>query len=178
MLPHIYEQMWTWMDEFFSKFHGSGIKIDRVISIRVAKPLIFFNILYAVVRYDAKCCHHEQLFSFRWACIYFYLIYIHCERWLLVDSSLWIIVHKVYRLREVDASSTQKKRLLWCHVNEDSFLNACCLMRMMVWFGMKHVLAVFAESNHSFFFEKTKKCFYAFYIYWQYENIIIDSYLS
>ena len=45
-----YEQLWTWMDEFLSKFHGSGIKIDRVISIRVAKPMIFFNILYAVVR--------------------------------------------------------------------------------------------------------------------------------
>ena len=45
-----YEQMWTWMDEFLSKFHGSGIKIDRVISIRVGKPLIFFNILCGVVR--------------------------------------------------------------------------------------------------------------------------------
>ena len=38
------------MDEFLSKFHGSGIKIDRVISIRVANLLIFFNILYVVVR--------------------------------------------------------------------------------------------------------------------------------
>ena len=45
-----YEQMWTWMDEFFSKFHGSGFKIDGVISVRVGKPLIFFNILCAVVR--------------------------------------------------------------------------------------------------------------------------------
>ena len=45
-----YEQMWTWMDEFLSKFHGSGIKIDRVISIRVGKPLTFLNILCAVVR--------------------------------------------------------------------------------------------------------------------------------
>ena len=45
-----YEQMWTLMVEFFSKFQGSGIKIDRVYLIRVAKPLIFTNILRAVFR--------------------------------------------------------------------------------------------------------------------------------
>ena len=45
-----YEQMRTRMDEFLSKFQGCGIKIDRVNSIRVAKPLILFNILRAVVR--------------------------------------------------------------------------------------------------------------------------------
>ena len=45
-----YEEMWTRMDEFLSKFQCSGIKIDRVYSIRVANPLIFFNILRAVVR--------------------------------------------------------------------------------------------------------------------------------
>ena len=33
-----------------SKSQGSGIKIDRVNSILVAKPLIFFIILHAVVR--------------------------------------------------------------------------------------------------------------------------------
>ena len=32
------------------KFQGRGIKIDGVNSIRFAKPLIFFNILHAVVR--------------------------------------------------------------------------------------------------------------------------------
>ena len=37
------------MVEFFSKFQRRDIKIDRVNSIRVAKPLIFFNILRAVV---------------------------------------------------------------------------------------------------------------------------------
>ena len=45
-----YEQMWTRMDEFLSKFQGSDIKIDRVNAIRVAKTLIYFNILRAVVR--------------------------------------------------------------------------------------------------------------------------------
>ena len=36
--------------EFLSKFQGRGIKIDRVYSIRVANPLIFYNILSAVAR--------------------------------------------------------------------------------------------------------------------------------
>ena len=45
-----YEQMWKWIFEFLSKFHGRGIKIARVNSILVAKPLIFFNILRAVTR--------------------------------------------------------------------------------------------------------------------------------
>ena len=45
-----YEQMWKRMGQFLSKFQGIGIKIDRVNSIGVAKPLIFFNILRAVVR--------------------------------------------------------------------------------------------------------------------------------
>ena len=44
-----YEQMWKWIVEFLSKFQSSGIKIDRVNSIGVSKPLIFFNILRAVV---------------------------------------------------------------------------------------------------------------------------------
>ena len=38
------------MDEFLSKFQGSEIKIERANSIRVAKTLIYFNILLAVVR--------------------------------------------------------------------------------------------------------------------------------
>ena len=42
-----------------------------------------------------------------------------------------------------------------------------------VWFGMQHVLAEFNNS----FFEKTTYKFYAFYIFWKYENIMIDSYL-
>ena len=37
--------MYKWMVEFLSKFKGSGIKVDRVSSIRVAKSLISFNIL-------------------------------------------------------------------------------------------------------------------------------------
>ena len=37
--------------EFLSKFQGSGNKIDRPNSIRVAKPLIFFNMLLAAVHY-------------------------------------------------------------------------------------------------------------------------------
>ena len=40
--------MWKWMVEFLSKFHVRGIKIDRVNSIRVAKSVIFFNILRAI----------------------------------------------------------------------------------------------------------------------------------
>ena len=43
-----YEQMWKWMVEFLSKSRGRGIKIGRVSSIRVAKSMIFFNILRAV----------------------------------------------------------------------------------------------------------------------------------
>ena len=38
------------MIEFLSKFQGRGMKIDKVNSIRVAKPLIFFSILRAVAR--------------------------------------------------------------------------------------------------------------------------------
>ena len=45
-----YELMWKQMGEFLSMFQDSGIKIDRVISIRVAKPLIFFTISRAVAR--------------------------------------------------------------------------------------------------------------------------------
>ena len=45
-----YEQMWKWIIEFLSKFQGGGIKIDRVNSIRVARSMIFFNILRAVAR--------------------------------------------------------------------------------------------------------------------------------
>ena len=43
-----YEQMWQFMAEFLTKFQDRGIKIARVNSIRVAKPLIFFDILRAV----------------------------------------------------------------------------------------------------------------------------------
>ena len=43
-----YEQMWKWIVEFLSKFQGRGIKIDRVISIRVSISMIFFNILHAI----------------------------------------------------------------------------------------------------------------------------------
>ena len=45
-----YEQMWKWMVEFLTRFQGRGVNIDRVNSIRVVKPLIFFNILRAVAR--------------------------------------------------------------------------------------------------------------------------------
>ena len=38
------------MVEFLIEFQGRGIKIARVNSIRIAKPLIFFNILCAVAR--------------------------------------------------------------------------------------------------------------------------------
>ena len=38
------------MVKFLSKFHGRGIKIDRVNSIPVAKSKIFFNILRAIAR--------------------------------------------------------------------------------------------------------------------------------
>ena len=37
-----------WMVEFLSKFQCHGIKIYRVNSIRVAKSVIFFNILWAI----------------------------------------------------------------------------------------------------------------------------------
>ena len=39
-----HEQMYKWMVEFFSKFQGRGIKMNRVNSIPVAKSLIFLNI--------------------------------------------------------------------------------------------------------------------------------------
>ena len=45
-----YELMRKWMVKFIIKFQGRqgrGLKIARVTSIRVAKPLIFFNILLA-----------------------------------------------------------------------------------------------------------------------------------
>ena len=45
-----YEQIWKWMVEFLYQFQGRGIKIDRDNSIRVAKPLIFFDILCVVAR--------------------------------------------------------------------------------------------------------------------------------
>ena len=37
-----------WIVEFLSKFQGRGIQILQVNSIRVAKSLIFFNILSAI----------------------------------------------------------------------------------------------------------------------------------
>ena len=37
--------------QIFSKFHGRGSKIDRINSIRVTKPLNFFNNLRAVACY-------------------------------------------------------------------------------------------------------------------------------
>ena len=37
------------MVEFFGELQGLGIKIDNENFIRVAKPLIFFNMLCAVV---------------------------------------------------------------------------------------------------------------------------------
>ena len=57
------------------QFQGRGIKIDRVNSICVAKPWIYFNILSAML---AKWRHHELLFSLRWACIYLASTYIPC----------------------------------------------------------------------------------------------------
>ena len=50
------------MAEFLSKFQGSGFKIVRVNSIRVAKQVIFFNILRAVVRCDV-------IMSYRFLCV-------------------------------------------------------------------------------------------------------------
>ena len=43
-----YELMCKWMVEFLSKFQGRGIEIDIVNSIRVAKLIIFFNIIHAI----------------------------------------------------------------------------------------------------------------------------------
>ena len=42
--------MWKWMLQFLCKFQGRDIKIGKVNSIRFAKLLIFFNILYTVAR--------------------------------------------------------------------------------------------------------------------------------
>ena len=39
-----YEKMLKCIVEFLSKFQDRGTQIDRVNSIRLAKPLIFFNI--------------------------------------------------------------------------------------------------------------------------------------
>ena len=46
----VYEQTVKCMVKFLSKFLGRGSKITRVNSIRVVKPLIFFNILRSLVR--------------------------------------------------------------------------------------------------------------------------------
>ena len=62
------------MVNFLSKFQGSGVKIDRVNSIRVAKSLILFNILNVALL--AKWRHDELSFSLCWACIYFSLVNI------------------------------------------------------------------------------------------------------
>ena len=45
-----YEEMWKWMVEFLSKFWGRHIRIDRVNSVRLAKSIIFFNILLVGAR--------------------------------------------------------------------------------------------------------------------------------
>ena len=45
-----YKEMWKWKIKFFTKFQGRGIKIARVNSILLAKPLIYFNIVRAVAR--------------------------------------------------------------------------------------------------------------------------------
>ena len=42
------KQMRKWMVEFLNKFQGRGIKIHRDNLIRVAKSIIFFNILRAI----------------------------------------------------------------------------------------------------------------------------------
>ena len=43
-------ETWKWMVEFLSKFQGRRLKIDRVNSIGVARPLIFINISRVVAR--------------------------------------------------------------------------------------------------------------------------------
>ena len=83
-----YELMWKWMVEFLSKLQGSGIKIDRVNSIRVAKSIIFFNICRDIL-------HRES----SWAIIFFALslsllplVYILCSylpTYLLLLYYLW-----------------------------------------------------------------------------------------
>ena len=53
------------------------------------------------------------VFILRWACIYFSLIYILCERWFTVRSQQGVIVHKIYVLStSIDTSSTERKQLL------------------------------------------------------------------
>ena len=47
---YICSNMRKYMFKFLNKFKGSGIKIARVNSIRIAKPMIFLNILHAVAR--------------------------------------------------------------------------------------------------------------------------------
>ena len=44
-----HEQMGKLMVEFFSKFHGRGMKIDRVNSIRVDTSMIFFSVLRVIL---------------------------------------------------------------------------------------------------------------------------------
>ena len=70
-----YEQMWNSMVEFL-KYQGRGMKIDRVYSIRVAKSMIFFNILRAIAPWETSS----------WAIVYFALslrlfplVYILCK---------------------------------------------------------------------------------------------------
>ena len=60
------------MVEFLNKFQGHDIKIDRVISIRVAKPFIFFNSLRVVTR-DVTSSWAIVLYAVSFACTSFLL---------------------------------------------------------------------------------------------------------
>ena len=59
----VYEQMGKSMVEFFSKFEGHGIKIDRFNSIRIATSMIFFNIL------GCHCIVSDVIMSYRFVCV-------------------------------------------------------------------------------------------------------------
>ena len=74
-----YEQMYKWMVECLTKFQGRGIYIDRVNWIRVAKSIIFLNILRAMR-------HHEFRFFCDVLASTFVSLYTYCT--LTVTTSV------------------------------------------------------------------------------------------
>ena len=99
------EHGWT---NFSASFRIVALKLTK--SIRSELPKHSFTSISYVPLF-AEWRHHEQSFSFQWACMYFFLVYILYERWLFVDSSLWIILHKVYRLRRSRCKLNAKKTI-------------------------------------------------------------------
>ena len=117
--------MRTWMVKFLAKFQGiRGSKIDSVNSIRVAKPLTFFNILRSVVRYVRSS----------WAIVFFALslhllllsLYsILCGRWLVVAraSLPYLLLFDAYDgMKHVLAVFNNRLKKIYIYINVMDFI--------------------------------------------------------